>query len=188
MIVSSDNIEVRLSEALLLAMIIRYPRFIAEFLEELQMVELQLADNQIILSSIIKNHHDCDEDDLENMLTEKLGAKIISRMFQLKYLKIAPALQSGSSDEKIRQSIIAELTKIKARQGIEREINDALEDLKVDPDEGITWRVSRAAEANNAANRIQKHETNDELEKQKVLSKNLQSLIDNEVWKKKKTN
>ena len=39
--IEDDNIEVRLREALLLAMIIRYPRFIAEFLEELQMVKMK---------------------------------------------------------------------------------------------------------------------------------------------------
>ena len=106
----------------------------------------------------------------------------------MKYLKIAPALQSNSSDQKIRQTIISELTKIKARQGVEREVQEALEDLQGDPDEGLTWRVSKAAEANNAANRIQQDETSDELEHQKNLSNNLQSLIDNRVWKKKKTN
>ena len=141
-----------------------------------------------LIKSIYKNYTNIEVQNLEKVLIEKLGTKVISRMFELKYLKIAPAMQSGASDEKIRQSIISELTKIKARQGIEKEISDALEDLKGDADEGITWRVSQAAEANNAANKIQKDETNDEFEKQKVLSEKLQSLIDNEVWIKKKTN
>lgn len=188
MIVSSDNMEVRLRESLLLAMIIRHPRFISEFLKELEIIEFQLPDSQKILSTIIANYTNIEVQNLEKVLIEKLGTKVISRMFELKYLKIAPAMQSGASDEKIRQSIISELTKIKARQGIEKEISDALEDLKGDADEGITWRVSQAAEANNAANKIQKDETNDEFEKQKVLSEKLQSLIDNEVWIKKKTN
>ena len=188
MIVASDDMEIRLRESLLLAVVIRYPRFISEFLNDLEALELKLLDNQNILTAILLSFPLSEDQNLELMLSEKLGANKISNLFDLKYLKIAPALQSNSSDEKIRQTIIAELTKIKARQGVEREVQEALEDLQGDPDEGITWRVSRAAEANNAANRIQQDETSDELENQKILSNNLQSLIDNQVWKKKKTN
>jgi DNA primase len=188
MIVASDDMEIRLRESLLLAVVIRYPRFISEFLNDLEALELKLLDNQNILTAILLSFPLSEDQNLELMLSEKLGANKISNLFDLKYLKIAPALQSNSSDEKIRQTIIAELTKIKARQGVEREVQEALEDLQGDPDEGITWRVSKAAEANNAANRIQQDETSDELENQKILSNNLQSLIDNQVWKKKKTN
>ena len=188
MIVSSDDMEVRLRESLLLAVMIRHTRFISEFLDELETLEFNILDNQKVLMAILTSFPISEDEDFELMLTEQLGTKIISNIFNLKYLKIAPALQSNSSDQKIRQTIISELTKIKARQGVEREVQEALEDLQGDPDEGLTWRVSKAAEANNAANRIQQDEASDELEHQKNLSNNLQSLIDNQVWKKKKSN
>ena len=167
---------------------IRHTRFISEFLDELETLEFNILDNQKVLMAILTSFPISEDEDFELMLTEQLGTKIISNIFSLKYLKIAPALQSNSSDQKIRQTIISELTKIKARQGVEREVQEALEDLQGDPDEGLTWRVSKAAEANNAANRIQQDEASDELEHQKNLSNNLQSLIDNQVWKKKKSN
>ena len=69
----------------------------------------------------------------------------------------------------------------------QEEIKEAVEDLKGATDESLTWRVSRAAEANDSANKLQKGVSESELDNHKSLSDGLQALIDNQVWKKKKT-
>jgi DNA primase len=187
MIVTSQDMEVRLREALLLAVIIRNPRFIGEFVKELELIDFRLEEHKKILSTVLGGYYEENSKDIEEFLKDKLGINNISRIFGLKHLMIAPAMLPKASDDTIRQTIIGEITKIHARQGVEREIKEAVEDLKGATDESLTWRVSRAAEANDSANKLQKGVSENELDNHKFLSDGLQALIDNQVWKKKKT-
>jgi DNA primase len=187
MIVTSQDMEVRLREALLLAVIIRNPRFIGEFVKELELIDFRLEEHKKILSTVLGSYYEENSKNIEEFLKDKLGINNISRIFGLKHLMIAPAMLPKASDDTIRQTIIGEITKIHARQGVEREIKEAVEDLKGATDESLTWRVSRAAEANDSANKLQKGVSENELDNHKFLSDGLQALIDNQVWKKKKT-
>lgn len=187
MIVTSEDMEVRLREALLLVVIISNPRFISEFVKELELIDFRLEEHKKILSTVLGVYYQENNQDIEEILKEKIGTHNVSKIFDLKHLRIAPAMLPKASDDTIRQTIIGEITKIHARQGIEREIKEAVEDLKGATDESLTWRVSRAAEANDSANKLQKGVSESELDNHKSLSDGLQALIDNEVWKKKKT-
>ena len=140
-----------------------------------------------ILGGYLSYFYSENNQDIEEILKEKIGTHNVSKIFDLKHLRIAPAMLPKASDDTIRQTIIGEITKIHARQGIEREIKEAVEDLKGATDESLTWRVSRAAEANDSANKLQKGVSESELDNHKSLSDGLQALIDNQVWKKKKT-
>ena len=187
MIVTSEDMEVRLREALLLVVIISNPRFISEFVKELELIDFRLEEHKKILSTVLGVYYQENNQDIEEILKEKIGTHNVSKIFDLKHLRIAPAMLPKASDDTIRQTIIGEITKIHARQGIEREIKEAVEDLKGATDESLTWRVSRAAEANDSANKLQKGVSESELDNHKSLSDGLQALIDNQVWKKKKT-
>ena len=187
MIVTSEDMEVRLREALLLLVIISNPRFISEFVKELELIDFRLEEHKKILSTVLGVYYQENNQDIEEILKEKIGTHNVSKIFDLKHLRIAPAMLPKASDDTIRQTIIGEITKIHARQGIEREIKEAVEDLKGATDESLTWRVSRAAEANDSANKLQKGVSESELDNHKSLSDGLQALIDNQVWKKKKT-
>lgn len=187
MIVTSQDMEVRLREALLLAVIIRNPRFIGEFVKELELIDFRLEEHKKVLSTVLQSYYEENSKNIEEFLKDKLGMNNISRIFGLKHLMIAPAMLPNASDDTMRQTIIGEITKIHARQGVEREIKEAVEDLKGATDESLTWRVSRAAEANDSANKLQKGVSENELDNHKFLSDGLQALIDNQVWKKKKT-
>ena len=46
-----------------------------------------------------------------------------------------------------RLCLAEELAKLDARRGARREIEEAMEDMDGLPDEGLTWRLSQAAEA-----------------------------------------
>ncbi|MEM9672291.1 MAG: hypothetical protein AAF992_06830 [Bacteroidota bacterium] len=63
---------------------------------------------------------------------------------------------------------------------------DAVEDLQGVADEGLTWRVGQAAEARNAANQSALDDKGDGAEDRGAMSDYLQSLIDGEVWVKKR--
>ena len=66
------------------------------------------------------------------------------------------------------------------------EIEEAMEDLTGLADEGLTWRLSRAAEARHRAERSQLDEISEQGEDRAAMSAELQRLIDGAAWIKKK--
>ena len=67
-----------------------------------------------------------------------------------------------------------------------REIAEAQDDITGLSDEGLTWRLHKAAEARNAAEKIASDDSNDLGEDRAALSNHLQRLIDGRVWEKKR--
>jgi DNA primase len=60
-----------------------------------------------------------------------------------------------------------------------------MEDMDGLPDEGLTWRLSQAAEARHRSERSGTADSSDLGEDRTALSRHLQSLIDSQVWVKK---
>ena len=56
-------------------------------------------------------------------------------------------------------SVAEELAKLTARRGAARELNEALQDVEGLVDEGLTWRLSQAAEALEKSGRGQNEDT-----------------------------
>jgi DNA primase len=61
-----------------------------------------------------------------------------------------------------------------------------MEDMTGLADEGLTWRLTKAAEALHSAQRTTLEDSSDMGEDRAALSKHLQNLIDAQVWVKKK--
>ena len=72
MIVTSQDMEVRLREALLLAVIIRNPRFIGEFVKELELIDFRLEEHKKILSTVLGSYYEENSKDIEEFLKDKL--------------------------------------------------------------------------------------------------------------------
>ena len=60
-----------------------------------------------------------------------------------------------------------------------------MQDLGGLPDEGLTWRLTQATAARQAAERVGIEDSLDLGEDRAALSKGLQSLIDSQVWVRK---
>jgi DNA primase len=65
-------------------------------------------------------------------------------------------------------------------------VAEAEEDMQGLVDEGVTWRLSQAAEARYKAGQAPMEDANDLGEDRQAMSRTLQNLIDKEVWVKKK--
>jgi DNA primase len=72
-----------------------------------------------------------------------------------------------------------------ARRAARRELEEAMHDFDALPDEGLTWRLSQAAAALEKAGRSAAAPT-DLGEDREGLSNHLQSLIDNQIWVRKR--
>ena len=79
-----------------------------------------------------------------------------------------------------------ELARQAALAGSAAEIREAMADMAGLVDEGLTWRLGQAAEARDRALKSALPEGGTEAEDRTAMSGYLQSLIDNQVWVKKK--
>jgi DNA primase len=101
-------------------------------------------------------------------------------------VQIAPPVRASATGELAADCLAEEVAKLSAGRGAQREIAHAAEDLAGLADEGVTWRLTQAAEAKNRAGRAHQEDASDLGEDRAALSAHLQSLIDDEVWVKKK--
>ena len=101
------------------------------------------------------------------------------------HVSIAPPVRNTEDRELATLCLAEELAKLDAQRGARREIEEAVEDLGGLPDEGLTWRLSKAAEARHRSEKPDRADATDLGEDRLALSRHLQSLIDSEVWVKK---
>jgi DNA primase len=101
------------------------------------------------------------------------------------HVAIAPPVRNTADHDLAALCLAEELAKLEARRGARREIEDAMEDMDGLPDEGLTWRLSQAAEARHRSERSGQNDSADLGEDRTALSRHLQGLIDSQVWIKK---
>ena len=186
LLAQSTDVEERLREAVILAILIAHPGLMPEFLSELETLEMHGTDHRAILSSLLRHTDETDRTRLKNILDAELGPAPLEKLWSLSHVQIAPAVRANADLELTQMTLAEELAKLEARRGVQREVEEAVEDLAGVADEGLTWRVTQASEARNAANRGQLDDDGADAEDRGSMSEYLQSLIDGEVWVKKR--
>ncbi|MEM7471318.1 MAG: DNA primase [Pseudomonadota bacterium] len=186
LLAQSTDVEERVREAVILAILVAHPSLVGEFLSDLETLELHGADHRGILAALLRHDEEHDRDILVKILEAELGAEPLEKLYSLSHVQIAPAIRPGAQEELTRMTLAEELAKLEARRGVQREVEEAVEDLAGVADEGLTWRVGQAAEAREAANRKGMKDDEGDSEDRSAMSHYLQSLIDGEVWVKKR--
>lgn len=181
----SADVEERVREAVILAILAAHPKLISEFLGDLETLELHGGDHRAILSGLLRHAEEEDADHLRNILEAEIGAPPLEKLWSLSHVQIAPAVRAGAAEELTRMTLAEELAKLEARRGVQREVADAVEDLEGVADEGLTWRVGQATEALDKAGKSTLSDGMGDGEDRSAMSDYLQSLIDGEVWVKK---
>ncbi len=186
LLAQSTDVEVRVREAVILAILVAHPGLVSEFIADLETLDLHGNDHRALLSALLRHSNEEAPDRLRNILDAEVGGDALEKLYSLSHVQIAPAVRAGAELTLTRMTLAEELAKLEARRGIQREVADAVEDLQGVADEGLTWRVGQAAEARNAANRSEMDDKGDGAEDRGAMSDYLQSLIDGEVWVKKR--
>ena len=97
-----------------------------------------------------------------------------------------PYLNTLVNDELTKRTLEEELAKHSALIGASNEIKEAEQDLTGLVDEGLTWRLKQAALAKGKATRAIQEEATGAGEDTNAMKKQLQNMLDNEIWVKKK--
>jgi DNA primase len=174
-------VEEILREAVILATLILHPALIPRFETALERMDLTGDDHDTLRQMVLAG---TDMPDLYAKIAASAPGALDALMSR-PHVAIAPPVRNRQDDDLAALCLAEELAKLEARRGARREIEDAMEDMDGLPDEGLTWRLSQAAEARHRSERIGPTDSADLGEDRAALSRQLQRLIDDQVWVKK---
>lgn len=144
----ASDAESRLREAVIIATLLTHPDLIEEFESALEGLDFQALEHRAIAGELLRFGP---VEDLKAKIEDNLGAETLENLFAIRHVGLAPGVRRPDDTEAARMCLAEEFAKLDARRGAEREIADAMEDLDGVADEGLTWRLSQAAEARNRA-------------------------------------
>ena len=188
--IQSNETNWRLRESLILASAIKNQSAALKNESALERCPITTPDLVEIMNAILINLHikktDAGmSDSFEENIQNSLGYSPIDKLMKLKPLKKHPYLKNNTDPDLIQQTLEEELAKHVALIGAQNEIKEAEQDLTGLVDEGLTWRLQQAAMAKTKATRAIEEEDSETDENSLEMSKNLQNMLDNQIWVKK---
>jgi DNA primase len=174
-------VEETLREAVILATLILHPTLIHRFESTLERLDLSSEDHDTLRQMILAG---ADLPDLQAKI-QASAPTALDALLSRPHVAIAPPIRNTEDHELAALCLAEELAKLEARRGARREIEDAMEDMDGLPDEGLTWRLTQAAEARHRSDKSGVTDSSDLGEDRAALSRQLQRLIDDQVWVKK---
>ncbi|MCE6951021.1 DNA primase [Cereibacter sphaeroides] len=182
---ASERAEDEIRLAVILATLATHPVLIHEFESALEVLDLLQPDHQRLRAALLAEAETADPAAARANLHAAEGAAL-ERLFALNHVRISPSVRFPEDTEKARMCVAEELAKLEARRGARQEIEEAVEDLQGLADEGLTWRLSQAAEARHRADRARLDDSSDLGEDRAALSNHLKDLIERQIWIKKR--
>ena len=180
---ASQDVEERLREAIVLAICIREPDLIAQFEAVLERLVLPTEDHDTLRQAILRHAGTASAEVFRTRIAEDAGPALARLM---SHSHVSSFLAIRKTDRAMAVMELAEcLAKLEARAGVPHEIRDAMTEMEGLADEGLTWRVTRAAESRRMTEYSRLDDAHDLGEDRSALSRHLQSLIDGKVWVKK---
>jgi DNA primase len=182
LVAGSGQVAEVLREAVILATLINHPALVVKFERDLERLDL-IEPVHDTLRGLILRHAAAPDfyDQIQNAAPAGLE-ELLARP----HVQSAPCVRNRDDQELATLCLAEEFAKLTAHRGARREIEDAVEDLEGLADEGLTWRLSKAAEARHRADNPTREDAADLGEDRSAMMTHLQNLIDGQVWVKKK--
>lgn len=176
------KVEERMREGVILTILALKPALIEKFETSLERMDCTDPDHERLRSALFLAAH---APNPAEIIANRAG-DLLDRLRALPHVQIIPAVRNPDDAETANMCLAEEFAKLEARRAARREIAEAEQEVEALVDEGLTWRLGQAAEAVNRAGRVQNEDSSDLGEDRSALSGYLQSLIDGEVWIKKR--
>lgn len=182
------EVEEYLHEAMILAIALTHPGIIERFESQIETVDMRDPGHDRLRHALLAAFHTGPVTDPAAFRgeIEVMAGEEVEKLMSLAHVRIAPPVRNARDAEFAVMCLAEEFARLEARRGVEAEIEEAMEDLTGLADEGLTWRLSRAAEARHRAERSQLDEISEQGEDRAAMSAELQRLIDGAAWIKKK--
>lgn len=149
---TGDTVTHMLRESVILAALITCPQVVESFETPLERLRCIDPDNAALRDLILRHAHEGAEV-LREKISSARGSDALENLLNASHVAIVPCIRTPGNADMARITVAEELAKLSAARGLDAEIADAAEDLTGVADEGVTWRLSQAAEAADSANR-----------------------------------
>ncbi|WP_210092155.1 DNA primase [Ruegeria sp. HKCCSP346] len=151
---SSENADIQLREAAILAISILNPKVVVQFEQQLEEMECHNPDYAALRDAVLRHAID-DPDNLKDHIIASMGPDALENLLTLRHVAVIPCVSKPGDVEKAEMTLAEELAKIKALRGLDAEIAEAAEELSDLADEALTYRLAQAAEERNRTSRSQ---------------------------------
>ena len=131
-----------LREAVILATLLHTPSVIGRFEPDVERMECQDPEHAQLRAAILQN---AGADNVMGAVADQIGHEVLENLMRNPHLQLTPAIRKAGDEEIAAQSLTEELRKLMSRRGHLRELSDGMDDMAGLADEGLTWRLSRAA-------------------------------------------
>lgn len=182
----ADRVIEYMRESAILAILLRHPSIAAPFeggLERLEMIE---EGHSAFLHVILENCASETDEIIYGRVCDAVGREAVERLMTSAHILVLPAIKNREDAALAADTLAEQLAKLSTERALRQEVEDAKEDMTGLVNEGLTWRLSQAAQARNRAQKTDLEEVSEAGEDRSALSKHLQNMIDGEVWVKKK--
>ena len=169
---AAGEVEEVLREAVILATLIVHPELVQRFETAFERIEMATDDHRLLQRLLLAHAHEYGPEAADAQaggqadaqagaqaggllarLEAEAGAGLLQKLFSLNHVKIAPALRRPDDEALAELCLAEELAKLEATRGARREVQEAAEEIGALADEGLTFRLSEAVKARDAAAR-----------------------------------
>ncbi|PZX13723.1 DNA primase [Palleronia aestuarii] len=146
------TVEHHLREAVVLALLLRYPILLERFEEALVRTEFDLPHHARIAEAILANAG-APAEAVRDRVAASLGPETLENVLSARHLTVVPAMR-GNDPASAGLCLAEELAKLAARRGAERELIEAIEDFDAGADESLTYRLTSAIQEMHRASNV----------------------------------
>ncbi|PQO24305.1 DNA primase [Rhodobacteraceae bacterium WD3A24] len=181
----SGDVAERMHEEVILAILAAHPGLIPRFEEALERIDFTAPERRTLRDALL-SAADADGSAARREKIAERAGDALEKLMSLRHVRFAPPVRKTGDEELARMCLAEEIAKLDVRRGVEMEIRDAVEEIAGMADEGLTWRLGQAAAARHRVEQSRLEDSGDLGEDRTALSESIQSLIDDEVWVKKR--
>ena len=146
----AGQVEDQLREAVILATCIVTPEVVESFETKLENLDPSSPERGALRDTVLRF---AEIRPLREKIESELGALALENLFSQSHVALSASVRKPGDVEIAHAALAEAFAKLEARRGAVREIEEAAADIVDVADEGLTWRLSQAAEARNKADR-----------------------------------
>ncbi|WP_068306709.1 DNA primase [Pararhodobacter sp. CCB-MM2] len=181
----ADGADEELREAVILAVFFAHPVLLAEFDGQLLRMEPRHENHRHLLDLLLRAAHEDPAPTPEAMA--ELGGTALETLRLQPHVAIAPMLREGADTGFVRQCLAQDLQVLVTQRAARRELEELTAELESLPDDTLTYRLGETAAAVSRARGGESDDSASDLgEDTASLKAQLQTMIDSQVWVRKK--
>ena len=144
-----------MKEAVILAILVKYPSLIDPNKEKLTKMEWDSKDHVLLLGEILNMGHLGSQDLIEN-LQNKFGDKALGKLFKQNHINIIPCLGAKDDPQQAESILSDEISKLEIQRGLDAELEEVVNSSAEELDETAFWRLGQATKVRQSANTSEK--------------------------------